>query len=188
MKNTQLPAAQVFKGISEEMRVKIETAESRTIMVECPICKKDHIRTIFTIALPVFLIKESSSDGGITTIHVEPSCGHHFDIYVDTNFKIRGFVINALSVQEIQEVLPKKSRRKSRSSSEQEVQSIEYATIKKLEPDVQVLSIKHEKRNVTVFLANQINHEGDIAERLAQLNEHCTITFKIKNKEEDITG
>ncbi len=57
--------------------------QKKRIKINCPTCGTEQ-----NISIPVDAIKNQA---GICTIQIKASCGHVFDVYVDQNFKVRGF-------------------------------------------------------------------------------------------------
>jgi len=76
--------SQTISGLPQ----KITSAKKQKIAlkIKCPICSRT-----YCIKVPKLALDESMDKGGMTSISIEPSCNHRFVIYVDTNYKIRGY-------------------------------------------------------------------------------------------------
>jgi len=102
-----VPNAQILEGIEAEMK----EGERRTAKIQCPICKKDKITTLFDVEIPIsFFEKAKEISGGIVTVDVKPLCKHRFVVYIDLNLKTRGYQIPDLAVREIKDRVKKINR------------------------------------------------------------------------------
>jgi hypothetical protein len=63
--------------------VKIMPQNEKQISINCPVCNQGQ-----KITIPAAML---SKENGIADIQIKGVCGHNYDIYIDNNFKVRGY-------------------------------------------------------------------------------------------------
>jgi len=91
------PDAQVIQGVSRKDLARLEAQPKIKVMLECPVCMKQKVKTIFKVSVPAECFNRMN---GIATIIAEPLCKHKFAAYVDVNGKVRGYGDVDLSIKE----------------------------------------------------------------------------------------